>query len=51
VGGSDLPIEQTTDKTVTVIIPAGTLTPGDYAIQLSKDTKERISGSYFFAVE
>lgn len=49
-GGSDLKIEQRTDKTITVTIPAGSLTPGTYAIQLFKD-KERIPGSYFFAVE
>jgi hypothetical protein len=54
-GGSDLQIEQHTQEAVTVIIPAGSLTPGAYAIQLSKvkpdDTKERIPGNYYFAIE
>jgi len=50
VGGSDLKIEQRTEQTVTVTIPAGSLSPGTYAIQLFKD-KERILGSYFFAIE
>jgi hypothetical protein len=49
-GGSELKIEQRTDDTVTVTIPAGSLSPGTYAIQLFKD-RERIPGSYFFAVE
>lgn len=49
-GGSDLKTEQRTDKTITVIIPAGSLPPGTYAIQLFKDT-DRIFGSYYFAVE
>jgi hypothetical protein len=53
--GSDLKIEQHTQEKVTVVIPAGSLTPGSYAIQLSKvksdDTKERIPGNYYFAVE
>ena len=51
----DLPIEQRTEQTVTVVIPPGSLTPGRYAIQLSKlkpdNTPERIPGSYYFAVE
>ena len=51
VGGTDLKIEEPTEKTVTVTIPAGTLTPGSYAIQLYKDTNQRIPGSYYFAVE
>jgi hypothetical protein len=50
VGGNDLKIEQRTEQTVTLTIPAGSLTPGTYAIQLSKD-KQRIHGSYLFAVE
>lgn len=54
-GGNELQIEQQTPETVTVIIPAGSITPGTYAIQLSKvkpdGTKERIPGSYYFAVE
>ena len=50
VGGDKLTIEQRTEQTVTVTIPAGTLSPGTYAIQLFKD-KERIPGSYPFAVE
>lgn len=54
-GASDLQIEQRTQETITIIIPAGSLTPGAYAIQLSKvksdDTKERIPGTYYFAVE
>jgi hypothetical protein len=50
-GGSDLKIEQQTPETVTVTISAGSITPGTYAIQLFKDTKERIPGSYYFAVE
>jgi len=54
-GASDLKIEQQTRETVTVTIPAGAITPGTYAIQLSKlnpdGSKERIPGSYYFAVE
>lgn len=50
VGGSELKTEQRTQETVTVTIPAGSLSPGTYAIQLFKD-KQRIPGSYFFAVE
>ena len=50
VGGSDLKIEQRTPQTVTVTIPAGSLRSGTYAIQLFKD-KQRVPGSYFFAVE
>ena len=50
VGGSELKIEQRTEQALTVTIPAGSLSPGAYAIQLFKD-KERIPGSYFFAVE
>jgi hypothetical protein len=49
-GGSHLKIEKRTDQTVTVRIPAGTLGPGVYAIQLFKD-KERLPGSYVFAIE
>lgn len=52
---TDLTIDQHTEQTVTVVIPAGSLTPGNYAIQLSKvksdNTRERIPGSYYFAVE
>lgn len=54
-GGSDLKSEQRTEKAVTVTIPAGTLTPGTYAIQLFKvkpdNSQERIPGSYYFSVE
>jgi len=50
VGGSELKTEPRTEETVTVTIPAGTLKPGAYAIQLFKD-KQRVTGSYFFAVE
>lgn len=54
-GGSDLKVEQQTPETVTVIIRPGSITPGTYAIQLSKvkpdGTKERIPGSYYIAVE
>jgi hypothetical protein len=55
VGGSDLTIEQQTPETVTVTISPGSITPGTYAIQLSRvkpdGAKERIPGSYYFAVE
>ena len=55
VDGTNLQVEQLTEKTVTVIVPPGLLTPGSYAIKLSKvkpdNSQERISGSYFFAVE
>ena len=51
VGGGDLDTEQATDKTVIVTIPAGKLTRRTYAIQLFKNTNERIPGSYYFAVE
>jgi len=54
-GGSGLKIEQQTRETVTAIIPAESLNPGTYAIQLSKvkpdNSTERIPGSYYFAVE
>ena len=50
VGGSELKVDERTQQTVTVTIPAGSLSPGAYAIQLFKD-KQRIPGSYFFAVE
>lgn len=54
-GNTDLPIDQGTEQTITVVIPPGSLTPGTYAIQLSKiksdNTTERIPGSYYFAVE
>ena len=54
-GGSALKTDQRSEQTITVIVPAGSLTPGNYAIQLFKvkadDTTERIPGSYFFAVE
>ena len=50
VGGSELQIDERNEQTVTVTIPAGSLSPGTYAIQLFKD-KQRIPGSYFFAVE
>lgn len=55
VGGSDLTIEQQTSEAVVVTIAPGSITPGTYAIQLFKikpdDTRERIPGSYYFAVE
>ena len=55
VGGSDLTIEQQTPEAVVVTIAPGSITPGTYAIQLSKikpdNTRERIPGSYYFAVE
>ena len=55
VGGSELKIEGQTPDTVTVTVPPGSITPGTYAIQLSKiksdNTTERIPGSYYFAVE
>ena len=54
-GGSDLKIAERTEQAVTVTIPAGTLTPGTYAVQLSRiksdNTTERIPGSYYFTVE
>ena len=50
VGGSELKIEQRTEQALTITIPSGSLSPGTYAIQLFKD-KQRIPGSYFFAVE
>lgn len=50
VGGSELTIDQRTAQVVMVTIPPGSLSPGTYAIQLFKD-KERIPGSYFFAIE
>ena len=50
VGGNELKIDERTEQTVTVTIPSGSLSPGTYAIQLFKD-KQRIPGSYFFAVE
>lgn len=53
--GAELTIEQRTEQTVTVVIPPGTLSPGTYAIQLSRikpdNSPERIPGSYYFAVE
>ena len=55
VGGADLNTEPPAGETVTVVIPAGKLTPGSYAIQLSKvkpdKSTDRIPGSYYFAVE
>ncbi len=55
LGGTDLEVIDRTDQTVTVKIPAKLLRPGPYAIQLSKvkadNTPERITGSYYFAVE
>jgi hypothetical protein len=54
-GNTDLTIDQRTEQAITVVIPAGSLTPGTYAIQLLKlkpdNTHERIPGSYYFAVE
>ena len=53
--GTDLEIIDRTDQTVTVKVPAKLLRPGPYAIQLSKikpdNTPERITGSYYFAIE
>ena len=53
--GTELEIVERTDNTVTVKVPAKLLKPGAYAIQLSKikpdNTPERITGSYYFAVE
>ena len=53
--GNDLEIDKQTEKTVTVKVPPALLKPGTDAIQLSKvkpdGTEERISGSYYFAVE
>ena len=53
--GNDLEIDERTEKTVTVKVPPALVKPGAYAVQLSKvkpdDTKERIPGSYYFAVE
>jgi hypothetical protein len=53
--GPDLEIDSRTDKTVTVKVPPALLKPDTYAIKLSKvkpdNTRERISGSYYFAVE
>jgi len=49
--GGELKIDGRTPATVTVIVPPGSLGPGTYAIQLFKNSTERISGSYYFAVE
>jgi hypothetical protein len=53
--GNDLEIDERTEKTVTVKIPPALSTPGTHAVQLSKvkpdGTEERISGSYYVAVE
>lgn len=53
--GTELEIDERTEKTVTVKVPPALLKPDTYAIQLSKvkpdNTRERISGNYYFAVE
>jgi len=51
----DLPIEKRDDQTVTIKIPASSLSPGQYAIKMFRLTPDgsftRIQGSYFFNVE
>lgn len=51
----DLPIEKRDDQTVTIRIPASSLSPGQYAIKMFRLTPDgsftRIQGSYFFNVE
>lgn len=52
---TDLEIEKQEANSVSVIIPAGDLTPGQYALTLfrknSNGTEERVPGSYQFIVE
>lgn len=51
----DVPIEKRDNQTVTIRIPASSLSPGQYAIQMFRLTSDgtftRIQGSYFFNVE
>jgi len=51
----DLPIEKRDDQTITIKIPASSLSPGQYAIKMFRLTPDgsftRIQGSYFFNVE
>jgi hypothetical protein len=51
----DVPIEKRDDQTVTIRIPASSLTRGQYAIKMFRLTPDgnftRIQGSYFFNVE
>ena len=50
----DLQIDKRADQTLTVKIPASSLTRGQYAIQLSRidaGTVTRIPGSYYFNIE
>ena len=53
--GTYLEIENRTDTTLTVKVPPAFIKPGTSGIQLFKvkpdDTKERITGTYYFAVE
>jgi len=53
--GTYLEIENRTDTTLTVKVPPEFIKPGTSGIQLFKvkpdDTKERITGTYYFAVE
>jgi len=58
VGGEsehDLKIDKRDDQTLTIKIPASSLSPGQYAIQLSRlnpdGTSTRIPGSYYFNIE
>ena len=58
VGGEsehDLKIDKRDDQTLTIKIPASSLSPGQYAIQLSRlnpdGTSIRIPGSYYFNIE
>jgi hypothetical protein len=53
--GTELKIDKRTEQTVTVKVPPALAKPGPHAIQLFKvksdNSRERIPGSYFFAVE
>jgi hypothetical protein len=51
----DVPIEKRDDQTVTIKIPASSLSPGQYAIKMFRLTPDgsftRIPGNYYFNVE
>lgn len=51
----DLKIETQDEKSVSVVIPAAKLSPGQYALKLFRKnpdgSEQRVNGSYFFTVE
>lgn len=54
-GARNLKIEQQTDRSLLVVVPANEIAPGSYIVRLyavnPEGTEQRIHGSYYFAVQ